>query len=116
MAIRTNLRFLVKKIAQAMQSAVKMNGLDRARTRFFGTLEEESDHISLTLKTTEECNDFKLYSDFFEEVRRLIPDDTSITMYIGLVIRTNVNAGELESHAIWESDQDLTDALQRTYE
>jgi transposase-like protein len=114
MALKTSLSLLSERISKAVHAAVRKHGLTRSDYRLFGTFESESDHISLALKTTRQIDELELYSDVFSEIRRLFPDDPSLPMHVGLVIRSAVSSGEMNSFALWvESQEDITHLLDR---
>jgi hypothetical protein len=114
MALKTSLRFLARKISEAVASAASNQGLSMDDYDLAGNYSEESEHVYLKFRTTKSIDDLKLYTDVFQEIRRLIPDTPSVTSFIGLVIRDKLTDADAESFGVLpEGDEDITDLLIR---
>ena len=114
MALKTSLTFLSKKISEAVGMAARNQGLAPHTYSISGSYNKDADHISLMFNTTEPIDELQLYKEFFEEVRRLFPNDPFIAMHLGLVIRQVLSDDELDSYAYWsETQEDITYLLNR---
>lgn len=113
MALDTSLRFVSRKIGQAVEIAAKNQNLSREDYFLFGTYDEDSDHISLDLKVGQRVNDHQLFSDIFQEIRRLLPDFVSITLKVGLVIRRIERLDDVDRDSLSAGERDITDLLER---
>ncbi|MGE3820956.1 MAG: hypothetical protein AB7I30_16200 [Isosphaeraceae bacterium] len=114
MALKTSLRSLAKRIALAVQAAVRRESEALTKKyRLFGTYEAESDHISLVLQILGDVDDLRLYTAVFEELRRAFPHDPFIPNSVGLVIRHVSNEDEMGAFAYWpEAEEDISHLLQ----
>jgi hypothetical protein len=114
MALKASLRFLSRKIAEAVAAAAKNQGLDRGDYFLFGSYSEESDHVYLLLKVVKPVDELRLYKETFDEIRRLFPDDSWITMQIAMVIRQVPSAIDIDRDSGGaDEDLDITYLLER---
>lgn len=124
MALKSSLRFVSRKIAEAVELAARNQGVKKDEYFLLGSYSEESDHVYLLLKVAkpihaaQPIDELRLYKETFEELRRLFPDDPSITMQIGMVIRQvpsvkEYHEGNYGDSAGPDDDFDITDLLER---
>ena len=112
MALATSLINVARQLADAMEAVAQLHGLGPRDYRLFGTFQSEADHISLSLKTTKEVDTRKLYSDYFDKLRDVFSDDTSVPIRVGLVIRQKLDQCQVNTFGYWsESEDDITDLL-----
>src|SRR4051794_10104331 len=95
MAIKTSLRPITKRIAQAVENAAANLGLRPEEYALAGSFDENTDRISLLLGTNRTLDELKLYTEILNEIRAAFPDDPYFTMHVGLVIRRVQNPDEV---------------------
>jgi hypothetical protein len=114
MAIKSSLRFISKRISDAVREATSKNGLAPGDYALVGSFDEASDRISLTLGTDHPVDDRRLYADTLAEIRRIFPDRPQITNQIGLVIRKVRNLEEVYLDNTAEDEIDITELLEHS--
>jgi hypothetical protein len=118
MAIKSSLRIIAKRIAQAVQLALSNHKLSTDHYLLLGTYDERSERISLTLGVDQLVDEGRVYAEILDELRQEFREWPNFTMHIGLVIRQVSKLDEVyydDSLGSLNGDEefDLTDMLQR---
>jgi hypothetical protein len=115
MALKPSLRFVAKRIAEAVERSAQGQGLAQGDYALAGTYDEKSDRISLTLGTDRKIDDRRWYADTLQEIRRAFPEAPQITMQIGIVVQKVTNLDEVYLNSMAAEDEfDLTLLLERS--
>jgi hypothetical protein len=114
MALKTSLRLIAKRIANAVKSYASNEGLPREGYALIGTFNEKTDQISLTFGTDRDIDERRWYAGILQEIRRSFPEYPQMTMFIGLVIRKVRNLDEIYMNTFAGEDEiDLTELFER---
>jgi hypothetical protein len=114
MAIKTSLRPVIKKIAEAIESYALSQGVSRSEYAVVGTLDTKTDRISLVLGTDRRIDERQWYSGILLVIRRSLADYPWLTRNIGLVVENVSNLEEVYLEPIGGEDEvDLTELLER---
>lgn len=112
MAVNSTLKPIAREIVSAAQKAAQNQRVTPDAFVLWGSLNEDVGHIRVTFRTTKEIDDNQLYKDFFDEIRRLHPNDPSAVRQLGLIIRHGVDETELDAWPYYNADEvDISDLL-----
>lgn len=114
MALKTSLRPLAKKIAEAVKKYAERQGFQTGDYALVGTWDERTDRISLVFGTNRQIDDRQWYSGIIQEIRKVFPRSPSITTNIGLVVEKVQSLDEVYYHFSGsEGETDLTEFLEQ---
>ncbi|MBV8233774.1 MAG: hypothetical protein JO329_27665 [Planctomycetaceae bacterium] len=114
MALKTSLRLIAKRIANAVKAYASNEGLPRGEYDLIRTYDNKNDQISLTFGTVRDIDERRWYAGILQEIRRSFPEYPQMTMFIGLVIREVRNPDEIYTNALVGEDEiDLTELFDR---
>ena len=113
MALKSSLKFISKRISQAVQNSAALQGLAPGDYALAGSYDQPTERISLTLGTDRSIDEGRWYADTLDEIRRLFPEFPYLTMHVGIVVRKVANLDEVYiDYADADDEMDLTEMLQ----
>ena len=113
MALKTSLRLVARRIAEAVRRYAAAQGLPPGDYALTGTYDGEADRISLTLGADRPIDERRWYAGILQEIRKSFPEAPHLTMHIGLVVRTVQNLDDVYLESSPGADEiDLTELLQ----
>jgi hypothetical protein len=115
MAIKTSLRPIIRRIAEAIESYATAQGLARNDYALAGTWDQKTNRISLVFGTDRRIDERQWYAGILQSIRQSFSDQPWITRNIGLVVENVENLDEVYLHFSGSEDEsDLTELLERT--
>jgi hypothetical protein len=115
MALKTSLRPVMRRIAEAIKAYASDQGVERSEYALVGTWNERTDRISLMFGTERGIDERQWYSGILQAIRQAFSDQPWITRNIGLVVENVQNLDEVYLHFMGGEDEiDLTELLERS--
>jgi len=115
MALKTSLRPVARKIAEAVKAYASSQGWARDEYALVGTWDEKTGRISLIFGTDRQIDERQWYSGMLQAIRRSLSEHPGITRNIGLVVENVQNLDEVYLHFPSDDDEsDLTEMLERS--
>ncbi len=115
MAIKTSLRPIIRRIAEAIEDYAKDEGFSRGDYALAGTWDEKTDRISLVFGTDRGIDERRWYVGILQAIRQSLSDHPWMVRNIGLVVENVENLDEVYLHfSGGENETDLTELLERT--
>jgi hypothetical protein len=116
MAIKTSVRPIARRIAEAVKLYLSSQGVPRSEYALVGAWDQKTDHIRLVLGTTHRnIDERRWYADILQALRQAFSDHPSIVMYIGLVVQNVRDLDDLYLRfPLSEDEEDLTELLERS--
>jgi hypothetical protein len=115
MALKTSLRPIARKLAEAVEAYASSQGVPRSDYALIGTWDEKTERISLIFGTHHQIDERKWYSGILQAVRQAFSEDRWIAMNIGLVVENVQNLDDVYLHHPGGEDEiDLTEMLERS--
>ena len=113
MALKTSLRPIARKIAEAVDSYASSQGWAKDDYALVGTWDEKTDRIRLVVGTDRQIDERQWYSGIVQAIRRSFSDSPWVTRNIGLVVENVQNLDQVYLHFPSDDDEvDLTDMLE----
>jgi hypothetical protein len=113
MALKTSLRPIARKIAEAVKSYASSQGWAKDDYVLAGTWDEKTDRIRLVFGTDRQIDERQWYSGILQAIRRTFADNPWIIRNIGLVVENVQNLDQVYIHFPSDDDEvDLTDILE----
>jgi hypothetical protein len=115
MALKTSLRPIARKIAEAVEVYASSQGVPRSDYALIGTWDEKTDRIRLIFGTDRRIDERQWYSGILQAIRQSFLEHPWITRNIGLVVENVQNLDEVYLHfPSGEDETDLTELLERS--
>lgn len=115
MAIKTSLRPIIRRIAEAIEAYAAAEGLSKGDYALAGTWDEKTDRISLVFGTDRGIDERRWYVGILQSIRQSLSDHPWVVRYIGLIVENVENLDEVYLHFTGgENESDLTELLERT--
>lgn len=115
MAIKTSLRPIARKIAEAVEAYASSQGMPRSDYALVGAWDEKTDGIRLVFGTDCKIDERQWYSGILQAIRQSFADHPWITRNIGLVVENVQNLDDVYLHFPGGEDEvDLTELLERS--
>jgi hypothetical protein len=115
MAIKTSLRPIARKIAEAVEAYASSQGMAGDDYALVGAWDERTDGIRLVFGTDRKIDERQWYAGILQEIRQSFADRPWITMNIGLVVENVQNLDDVYLHFPGGEDEvDLTELLERS--
>jgi hypothetical protein len=112
MALKTSLRPIAKKIAEAVESYAASQGWAADDYALVGTWDEKTDRIRLVFGSDRQIDERQWYSGILQTIRRAFSENPWITRNIGLVVENVQNLDQVYLHFPSDDDEfDFTDML-----
>ena len=113
MALKTSVRPIAKRIAEAVRSYASSQGWAKDHYVLIGTWNEKTERIRMVFGTDRQVDERQWYSGILQSIRRSFADAPWITRNIGLVVENVQNLDQVYLHFPSDDDEiDLTDILE----
>jgi hypothetical protein len=114
-AIKTPLRPVARRIAQAVRSFATSQGLVDGDYALAGSWDEKTGRISLVFGADRPIDEKLWYAGILESLRKTFADHPSVVMHIGLVVENVRSLDDVYLRFPSDEDEDdLTDLLERS--
>lgn len=115
MALKTSLRPIVRKIAEAVEGFAASQGWSKKDYALIGTWDEKTDRIRLVFGTHRPIDERQWYAGIFQAIRQAFSGEPWLTGNIGLVVENVQNLDDVYRHFSTDDDEyDLTEMLERS--
>jgi hypothetical protein len=113
MAIKSSLRLIARRIAEAVKAAAAEEGILPGDYLLRGSIEDNTDRVNLTFATDRKISERAIYSSIRKHLREAFTDYPQIVSQIGVVIRGEHSLDDVNWEAVPSEDEtDITSLLE----